>query len=142
MELTKKQILKGLVTEQEKKAGNKDFSKMVSEILTSRNQAHIFHLQTKSFAEHKALNDYYDEIGDLFDGLVESYQGKYGIISDYTCEGVVQYKSNKDTISYFEDLVKSVEKLRKSVDDTYLENQIDSVVELIYSTIYKLKFLS
>ena len=142
MELTKKQILKGLVTEQEKKAGNKDFSKMVSEILTSRNQVHIFHLQTKSFAEHKALNDYYDEIGDLFDGIVESYQGKYGIISDYTCEGVVQYKSNKDTISYFEDLVKSVEKLRKSVDDTYLENQIDSVVELIYSTIYKLKFLS
>jgi hypothetical protein len=142
MELTKKQIIEGVISEQASKSGNKDFSKMVSEILTSRNQTHIFHLQTKSFAEHKALNDYYDEIGDLFDGLVESYQGKYGIISDYTCGGVVQYKNNKETIKYFEDLVKSVEKLRKSVKDTYLENQIDSIVELIYSTIYKLRFLS
>lgn len=142
MEITKKQILHGLLTEQEGKSGNKNFSKMVSEILTSRNQVHIFHLQTKSFAEHKALNDYYDGIGDLFDGLVESYQGKYGIISDYSCGGVVQYKSNKDTIKYFEDLVKNIEKFRKSVNDSYLENQIDTIVELIYSTIYKLKFLS
>jgi hypothetical protein len=53
-----------------------DFCEMVCKILHSRNQSHIFHLQTKSYSEHKALNDYYDNIVDLYDGLIESYQGK------------------------------------------------------------------
>lgn len=143
MEITKKDILRRpMLLEQSKKSSNSEFEKMVSEILNSRNQSHIFHLQTKSFAEHKALNDYYDEIVGLFDGLVESYQGKYGIISNFTCDGVENYKSNDSTIKYFEKLVKNIEKMRKSVNDSYLENQIDTVVELIYSTIYKLRFLS
>lgn len=143
MEITKKDILRRpMLLEQSKKSSNSEFEKMVSEILNSRNQTHIFHLQTKSFAEHKALNDYYDEIVGLFDGLVESYQGKYGIISNFTCDGVENYKSNDSTIKYFEKLVKNIEKMRKSVNDSYLENQIDTVVELIYSTIYKLRFLS
>lgn len=143
MEITKKDILRRpMLLEQSKKSSNSEFEKMVSEILNSRNQSHIFHLQTKSFAEHKALNDYYDGILPLFDGLVESYQGKYGIISNFTCDGVENYKSNDSTIKYFEKLVKNIEKMRKSVNDSYLENQIDTVVELIYSTIYKLRFLS
>lgn len=142
MEITKKQLLEGKLTEQKKQSGREDFAQMVSEILTSRNQAHVFHLQTKSFAEHKALNDYYDEIGDLFDGLVESYQGKNGLITDFTCGGIQNYKSTNDTIKYFEKLVESVEKLRESVKESYLENQIDTIVELIYGTIYKLRFLS
>jgi hypothetical protein len=61
---------RGLVVEQ--KSGTSDFTEMISLILHSRTQIHILHLQTKSFAEHKVLNEYYDEIGDLVDGLVES----------------------------------------------------------------------
>ncbi len=55
----------------------------VSTLMASRTQAHIFHLQTPSFAAHKALNEYYENIVDIIDGLVESYQGKYGIITGY-----------------------------------------------------------
>ena len=49
--------------------------KLISYLFHSQTQVHIFHLQTTSFAEHKALQDYYDGIDDLIDGLVESYQG-------------------------------------------------------------------
>ena len=63
--------------------GNEDFCEMVCNILHSRNQAHVFHLQTQSFAEHNALNNYYDGVVDLFDGIIESYQGKYGIIKNF-----------------------------------------------------------
>ena len=35
-----------------------------------------------------------------------------------------------------------VEKNRKSVKDSYIQNQIDGIVELIQQTLYKLKFLS
>jgi len=120
---------------------NDDFCEMVCNILHSRNQAHVFHLQTKSFAEHKALNDYYDGVVALFDGIVESYQGKYGIIKNFKTFNIEQYTDGKKTISYFEGLLDIIEENRNSVDDSYIQNQIDTVQELINSTIYKLKFL-
>jgi hypothetical protein len=120
---------------------NDDFCEMVCNILHSRNQAHVFHLQTRSFAEHKALNDYYDGVVELFDGIVESYQGKYGIIKNFKTFNIEQYINGKKTISYFEGLLDVIEENRNSVDDSYIQNQIDTVQELINSTIYKLKFL-
>ena len=47
---------------------NEDFCEMACQILHSQKQAHIFHLGTKSFAEHMALNGYYSEIDELIDG--------------------------------------------------------------------------
>ena len=44
---------------------------------------HIAHLKTRSIAEHLALNDLYQELPEHVDGLVESYQGKYGIINEW-----------------------------------------------------------
>jgi hypothetical protein len=120
---------------------NDDFCEMICNILHSRNQAHVFHLQTKSYAEHKALNDYYDGVMDLFDGIVESYQGKYGIIKNFKTFKIEQYKNCKKIISYFERLLNIIDENRDSVEDSYIQNQIDTVQELINSTLYKLKFL-
>lgn len=121
--------------------GNEDFCEMVCNILHSRNQAHVFHLQTQSFAEHKALKNYYNGVIDLFDGIIESYQGKYGIIKNFKTFKIEQYKNGKKTISYFEKLLDIIDENRESVEDSYIQNQIDTVQELINSTIYKLKFL-
>ena len=120
---------------------NDDFCEMVCNILHSRNQAHVFHLQTKSYAEHIALNGYYDAVVPLFDGIVESYQGKYGIIKNFKTFKVEQYRNGKKTISYFERLLDIIDENRDSVEDSYIQNQIDTVQELINSTIYKLRFL-
>jgi hypothetical protein len=62
---------------------NDDFCEMVCRLLHSQTQVHIFHLQTKSYSEHKALQKYYEGIDALVDGVIESYQGKYGIITNY-----------------------------------------------------------
>jgi hypothetical protein len=120
---------------------NDDFCDMMCNILHSRNQAHVFHLQTPSFAEHKALNDFYDGIVPLFDGIIESYQGKYGIMKNYKSFKIEQYKNSKKTISYFERLLDIIDENRDSVEDSFIQNQIDTVQELINSTIYKLRFL-
>jgi len=120
---------------------NDDFCDMVCNILHSRTQAHVYHLQTKSYAEHKALNEYYDGIVPIFDGIVETYQGKYGIIKTYKTIKIKQYKSSKNTIRFFENLLDIIEDNRGSVDDSYLQNQIDMVQELVNSLLYKLKFL-
>ena len=149
---TKKSILNRRLLEQEEENDNTNVEKsegkvsgsfvdIVSGILHSRTQIHIYHLQTKSFAVHKALNDYYDGVVDLFDGLVESYQGKHGIIEDYKCDGYDNYTSVNSAIEYLQKLDKTIESSRKSVKESFIQNQIDTVQELIYSTIYKLKFL-
>jgi hypothetical protein len=121
---------------------NTEFLKLVSYLFHSSTQVHVFHLQTKSYAEHKALNKYYDEIVGLTDSLIESFQGKYDILTGYENYALNDYKDNAQTIVYFKALLKTVETLRTSVSsDSYLQNQIDTVVELITSTLYKLRFL-
>lgn len=114
----------------------------ISTLFASRTQAHIFHLQTPSFAAHMALQGYYDGIIPLVDGFTESYQGKYGIIKGYGNIALQEYQSCEAMIMYFETLCMFIEKSREMIaPDSYLQNQIDTIVELIKSTIYKLRFL-
>ena len=115
--------------------------KLISTLLASRTQAHIFHLQSKSYSEHIALNAYYDGIVDLIDVLVESYQGKNGIITGYNCPGKFDDNNNTNVLKYFKGLAVYVEKSYPKFKETYIQNQIDTITELVYSTIYKLENL-
>jgi hypothetical protein len=117
------------------------FKDMVSILLHSQTQVHIFHLQTKSYSEHKALQGYYEGIDALVDSIIESYQGKYDVVTGYNSIKTEDYKSPEQVIKYFKALDSMVEKNRKSVKESYIQNQIDTVQELIFSTLYKLRFL-
>jgi DNA-binding ferritin-like protein len=144
MEITKRDLLNGLSSKSNPATETADVVDMIATLLHSRNQAHVFHWQTKSqssFAEHMALGTYYDEIVELIDNIVESYQGKYEIITGYKTIKTVDYKSTEQVISYFKELDENIEKNRTSVKESYIQNQIDGVQELIYSTLYKLRFL-
>jgi hypothetical protein len=143
--ITKKDLInKGFSSEsilEQKENKPSDFVDMVSILLHSRTQVHTLHLQTKSYPEHIALNEYYDGIVDLIDGIIESYQGKYEIIQGYKSYDLVNYKSTEATINYLKGLDDKVQKLRGCCKDTFIQNQIDNVNELINSTLYKLRFL-
>jgi len=54
---------------------------VVSPLLTILNQIKIYHWQTKSFSEHKALDMAYEDLGGLIDQFVEVYQGIFGRVS-------------------------------------------------------------
>jgi hypothetical protein len=118
-----------------------DFAKLISYLFHSRTQSHIFHLQTQSFAEHMALNTYYDGIVDLIDGIVESYQGKYGIVKGYSNFNLMEYNNAQQVIAYLKALCEAVYSAYEHIDDTYIQNQLDAITELIKSTIYKLENL-
>jgi hypothetical protein len=141
MEITKKDLLNGLSPKSNTVTETSDLVDMVATLLHSQTQVHIFHLQTKTYSEHKALQEYYDGIDGLVDNIVESYQGKYEIITGYKTIKTVDYKSTEQVISYFKELDENIEKNRTSVKESYIQNQIDGVQELIYSTLYKLRFL-
>ena len=119
----------------------KELEELVSQLLHSQTQTHVFHLQTKSYAEHKALQKYYEGIDGLVDGLVESYQGKYDIIKSYKNYNLDSYSNASQLITYFKALSKKIEDVHGKVKDTYIQNQLDTINELINSTLYKLRFL-
>ena len=116
---------------------------LASLLLHSRTQAHSFHLGQRgvgSLSAHLALGTYYDSIGGIIDGLVESYQGQYGLIKLQPVSGLDTNNDLKNVISYFDKLIAAVAKLRqeKKLQMSWLQNDIDTVVTLLYSTKYKL----
>ena len=118
----------------------------LSRLFEARKQAHIYHLQVKglgSYAAHKALNEFYDGLLDLIDGLAESAQGKYGIITGYTNAFEVKDLNNiQDALLFVQELAILVETERATIpQDSYIQNQIDELVALLYSTVYKLQNL-
>jgi hypothetical protein len=86
------------------------------------------------------LGNYYDTIGGLVDGLVEAYQGQYGLIKLQSVSGLDTNNDIKNVIAYFDKLIAVVAKLRKDekLQMSWLQNDIDTVVTLLYSTKYKL----
>ncbi len=116
---------------------------LASLLLHSRTQAHAFHLGVKgvgSLSAHLALGNYYDSIGGMVDGLVEAYQGQYGLIKLQPVSGLDTNNDIKNIIAYFDKLIAAVAKLRKEekLQMSWLQNDIDTIVTLLYSTKYKL----
>ena len=111
--------------------------------LHSRTQAHIFHTRVTgegSFAAHTALQAYYEGIVPLIDGLVEAYQGQYGLIEYKEVNGVDNDASKENMVKYFDNLCKFLDKERKEpkLQMSWLQNDLDNVASLLYSTKYKL----
>lgn len=107
-------------------------------LLHSATNTHILHLQSRSYSEHQALGSYYDEIVDLTDGVIESYQGKHGLV-----QYPVEYAKPADTGLLELQALSVYVTLNRLVigNDSELQNEIDSILNLINSTIYKLTFL-
>ena len=117
--------------------------RIASMFLHSRTQAHIFHTRVTgegSFAAHTALQAYYEGIVPLIDGLVEAYQGQYGLIEYKEVNGVDNDASKENMVKYFDNLCKFLDKERKEpkLQMSWLQNDLDNVASLLYSTKYKL----
>ena len=119
---------------------------LLSMLLHSRTQAHVFHLRVSpnGLAPHLALQTYYEDIIGLIDGIAESYQGMKGLIEFKSVKGINNDADIDNIISYFEDLVKFVhtERIKDELKGiSFIQNEIDNVEKLIYSTLYKLRNL-
>lgn len=113
-------------------------AELVMTLFQARTIAHVMHLRTRSYAAHKALNEFYDEVVDVADAFAEAYQGVYGLLEFKP----VAIKLPTDSVAFLTGLRGWVDQNRKAVTDrAELQNLIDEIVDLIDSTIYKLRFL-
>lgn len=114
----------------------------VGTMFLARDVAHSAHLNTRSYAKHVALNEFYDGIIDLADKFAEAYQGKYGLIGPIS---LLSAKKTNNVIEFLEGQLDDLQEMRYKVVDrecTPLQNIIDEIFGLYYSTLYKLKFLA
>lgn len=117
---------------------------LILRLFHARTVAHLLHLQTRSYAAHKALNEFYDGIVPAADAIAEAYQGDYGLIEPDAYKAPFEVPPTDSALVYLDDLGDWIAKNRSKfwdADDTYLSNLLDVVMELIRSTQYKLRFL-
>ena len=115
---------------------------LIGHLFLARDVTHSVHLNTRSYAKHKALGGFYGKVIDLSDDLAEAYQGRHGLIGPITLHSA---KKTNNVIEFLEDSLKDVEEMRYKVcekDDTAIQNIIDEIVGLYLKTLYKLKFLA
>jgi hypothetical protein len=76
----------------------------------ARDLAHREHLKTKSYAQHKALGKFYNDIVDNADAIAEAYQGQYGLMKNIEILG---YKDSKEIIIELQAQVKWIYLFKK-----------------------------
>jgi hypothetical protein len=111
-------------------------------LFLARDVTHSVHLNTRSYAKHKALQKFYEAIVDLTDKFAEAYQGRHGMIGPITLQSA---EKTGNVVDFLEASLQKVEKSRYEVcdkSDSAIQNIIDEIVSLYLSTLYKLKFLA
>jgi hypothetical protein len=112
---------------------------MVMRLFHARTAAHVAHFQTRSYAEHKALNEFYDEIVDATDDFAETYQGIFGLIPEFPAMALPTGKP----CDWIEALRQWLKQNREACckGETTLENLHDVITQICGQTCYKLRFL-
>lgn len=112
--------------------------KFLGLLMHSRNVIHIKHLQTKSFAEHNALDELYNALPTFIDSIIEDFQGRTGnIINDYMFP--VEDFNKKNPLEYVKGIRAYIDTNRKVFGDySEIQNKLDELISQFNSTIYKL----
>ena len=111
-------------------------------LLHSVTNAHILHFQSLSYSQHMALGAYYDEVSDLVDGFVEAFQGKYGLLTKYQSDYQLPDNNPVTYLNYLKEEVATLRRASGFPQDSELQNEVDTIANLINSTLYKLRFLA
>ena len=121
----------------------------VGQLLHAVTVAHVLHLRTGSFSQHKALEELYEGLQDSVDEFAEAYQGSYGMIEDYPASlGMPELPRGpmllpSVPVEWLATLSQFVQEGRKSMpQDSELQNLVDEIQGLIDRANYRLTFLS
>ena len=100
--------------------------------------AHFAHLITPSYAQHVALNVFYDEVIVLADAVAEGLIGRYGKFDAFPNVR----EASTDGLTVVGNLTKWIDANRALVTDaSEIQNDIDAILSLCNSTAYKLREL-
>lgn len=99
------------------------------------------HLKTDKYSAHIALDEFYKKVPEIVDTLIEDYMGIYGKLDEYKN---ILTTEKTSAIDYLKNLRVFVLDSREELinkADTELWSDIDDILALMDSTLYKLKEL-
>lgn len=113
---------------------------LVGRVFAARNIAHIQHFTTKSYAAHQALGEFYEEVIEALDQLVECYQGQFDVIGDVD----IAHPEVKDIVAHLREEADWIEANRDEIagDSSSVGNLVDNLVSVYTRTVFKLSRLS
>lgn len=112
----------------------------VQTMLHSGTSAHLLHLQTRSWSQHVALGEYYDEIIELVDVFAEVYQGRYGVIPEYPAS---YHPPSNGAVAFISEVCAYIDAARSGLpQNSHLQNIVDEMASLADSTRNKLANMS
>lgn len=107
-------------------------------LFMARTLAHMEHLKTTSYAEHKALQAFYEGVLDLADSFAEQYQGAYGKRMNIPFSTYDRKMPIKDLLEAQQGWIESSRYKICEKEETALQNTIDEIVGLYQTTAYLL----
>lgn len=116
------------------------FCDYAQEALFMVSRSHYWHLTTRSYASHKALNEFYDELQELVDTVIEAYIGEHGelILQDRP----FYFDATENAIPVINDFHDKTEALVTVFNEfTSLTNPLEDILTLCKQTVYKLEYL-
>lgn len=99
------------------------------------------HLKVSKKSQHETLNDFYEDIVDVVDKLIEDYMSIHGKVENY--ENLLSEK-DMDALKYLETLRVFTREGADELfdeDDTELFSDVDNILSVMDTAIYKLKEL-
>ena len=84
------------------------------------------------------MGGYYDDVLDIIDRIAETYTALYGEIEGYTSMPYRDYVSKDETVNYFKALYQYVQSNRAIFKESFIQNIIDELSELLAQTMFKL----
>jgi hypothetical protein len=114
---------------------------LLCEMLEASAQSKVFHWQTSSFAEHDALQEFYEGFNELMDKFIESYQGCYGRIM-LGCDIEVKPYTMDAPVAFLEDFKSYISGGARMLvlGNSALTNILDEINGLVEQTLYRLTF--
>jgi DNA-binding ferritin-like protein len=122
-------------------SSNPALTLLMLSLLAIRDQAHIFHWQTKSYEQHVALGEFYDNFIDKVDELMENILGK---------QERPTFSGGTITLKGFSDdaVVEFTEKVKITLSEEILSavpvegnDEIYNIVEELKAMVNKLNYL-
>lgn len=121
---------------------------LIATLFMSREFAHRRHLLVTgagSYAAHKALGSFYDDIIDNADAIAEAYQGRHGLMDEIPYfTPTLGKKTIAATATELEKHMNKIQDMRYQAcpkGETAIQNLIDEAIATYLSVIYKLRNL-
>ena len=107
-------------------------------LLHASTNTHLLHWTTKSYAEHKALGEFYSELPELVDQLAEAMMGKFDATPTFPVTYYAPAASGKEELQALKDYV--MQGRQSLPQDSEIQNLVDEIAQSIDQTLYLLRF--